>query len=173
MTLSAIVALLGFTDLGIRQQSAQRGRTCCRARRPSAIRVNVSNGIVMLLAVAAVFGLLFAVVYDHIPWAQVFDVGSASALGEVGPAAAVLVVCFLIGLPAGALPQVRLGLQQGYVNSLFVGIGNILGLAFVIWAIRMQLGLPWLAATAVSLLATLVNGFDLAMRTPWRRRTPR
>ena len=108
MTLSAIVALLlGIHRPRDRQESAQRRRPRCRARRPDAIRANVSNGIAMLLAVAAGSGLVFAAVYDHVPWAQLFNVESVAARDEVGAAAAVLVVCFLIGMPAGALPQVR------------------------------------------------------------------
>ena len=171
MTLSAIVALLGFTDLGI-GNSLLNGVAHAAGRDDRAlIRVNVSNGIVMLLMVAAGFGLLFATVYDHIPWAQLFNVESVAAVAEVGPAAAVLVVCFLIGLPASALPQVRLGLQQGYVNSMFIGVGNLLALGSVILAIQMQLGLPWLvlAMAGAPLLMTLVNGFALLARSTWLR----
>jgi len=171
MTLSAIIALLGFTDLGI-GNSLLNGVAHAAGRddRPL-IRVNVSNGIAMLMTVAAGFGLLFGALYSRIPWGQVFNVGSTAAVGEVGPAAAVLVACFLVGLPASALPQARLGLQQGYVNSMFVGIGNLLALGFVIWAIQMQLGLPWLvlAMAGAPLLATLANGFSLVVRTPWLR----
>ena len=173
MTLSAIVALLGFTDLGI-GNSLLNGVAHAAGREDRAlIRASVSSGIAMLLAVAVALGLIFAAVYDHVPWVQVFNVGSTAALGEVGPAAAVLVVCFLIGLPASALPQVRLGLQQGYVNAIFVGIGNIAGLGLVIWVIQMRLGLPWLvlAMAGAPLLATLVNGLALVVRTPWLRPT--
>jgi O-antigen/teichoic acid export membrane protein len=144
MTLSAIVALLGFTDLGL-GNSLLNGVAHAAGRddRPL-IRTNVSNGLVMLLAVAAGFGVLFAIAYDSIPWASIFNVQSTAALAEAGPAAAVLVVCFLVGMPASAYPQVRLGLQQGYVNSVFVAAGNIAALVLVIVAIQMELGLPWL-----------------------------
>ena len=171
MTLSSVVALLGFTDLGIGNSLLNGVAHAAGRDDRQLIRINVSNGIAMLTAVAAGFGLLFAAVYGHIPWARVFNVELAATLDEVGLAAAVLVACFLIGLPASALPQVRAGLQQGYVNSIFVGVGNILALGLVIWAIQMQLGLPWLvlAMAGAPLVATLVNGSALVVRTSWLR----
>jgi O-antigen/teichoic acid export membrane protein len=173
MTLSALIALLGFTDLGIGNSLLNGVAHAAGRDDRTLIRANVSSGIAMLLAVAVGSGLLFAAVYDHVPWARMFNVGSAAALNEAGPAAAVLVVCFLVAMPAGAFQQVRLGLQQGYVNSIFVGAGNVGGLALVVWAIQMRLGLPWLvlAMAGAPLLATLVNGFALVARSPWLRPT--
>lgn len=171
MTLSAIIALLGFTDLGL-GNSLLNGVAHAAGRNDLAgIRVNVSNGFLMLLGVAAVFGLAFALLYGQIPWVHLFNVASPEAQAEAGPAAAVLVACFLLGLPAGTFQQVRLGLQQGYVNSLFVGFGNVLGLTLVLVAIQLQLGLPWLvlAMAGGPLLATFVNGSVLLARSPWLR----
>ena len=171
MTLSAIVALLGFTDLGIGNSLLNGVAHAAGRDDRSLIRANVSSGIAMLLVVAVGFGVLFAVVYDYVPWARVFNVSSATALDEAGPAAAVLVACFLVAMPAGAFPQVRLGLQQGYVNSIFTAIGNIAALVFVICAIQLRLGLPWLvlAMAGAPVVATLVNGLVLTARTPWLR----
>ena len=173
MTLSALIALLGFTDLGI-GNSLLNGVAYAAGRDDQAqVRAYLASGIVMLLVVATLFGLLFAATYWLVPWARVFNVTSVAALAEAGPAAAVLVTCFLVAMPAGAFQQVRLGLQQGYVNSIFVGVGNIGGLALVVWAIQMRLGLPWLvlAMAGAPLLATLANGFALLVRSAWLRPT--
>src|SRR5262245_50784073 len=171
MTLSAIVALLGFTDLGLGNSLLNGVAHAARRDDRQLIRANVSNGLAMLLAVAVGFGVLFAVAYDSIPWAQIFDVQSTAALDEAGPAAAVLVVCFLVSLPASAYPQVRLGLQQGYVNTVFVAAGNIAALVLVFVAIQMQLGLPWLvlAMAGAPVLAAIANGVVLLSRAPWLR----
>jgi len=171
MTLSALIALLGFTDLGLGNSLLNSVAHAAGRDDRVLIRANVSSGIAMLLAVAVGSGLLFAAVYNHIPWAELFNVKSAAALQEVGPAAAVLVVCFLVAMPAGAFQQVRLGLQQGYVNSIFLAVGNLGGLALIVWAIQMRLGLPWLvlAMAGGPLLATLLNGIALLARSPWLR----
>ena len=171
MTLSSIIALLSFTDLGLGNSLLNGVAHAAGRDDRGLIRANVSNGIAMLTAVAIAFGLVFAVLYQVVPWAPALRVGSTDALAEVGPATAALVACFLIGLPAGALPQVRLGLQQSYVNSLFVGIGNILGLTLVLIAIQMRLGLPWLvlAMAGGPLLAMIGNGLALLVQSPWLR----
>lgn len=171
MTLSALIALLSFTDLGLGNSLLNSVAHAAGRDDRRLIRANISSGIAMLLAVAVGLGLLFAAIFDHVPWAGIFNVRSAPALDEAGPAAAVLVVCFLVGMPVGALQQVRLGLQQGYLNSIFVGAGNIGGLVLVVWAIHMRLGLPWLvlAMAGAPLLATLVNGLALLARSPWLR----
>jgi O-antigen/teichoic acid export membrane protein len=175
MTLSALIALLGFTDLGIGNSVLNSVAHAAGRDDRTAIRSNISSGLAMLLAVAASAGLLFGAVYAHIPWPLAFNVRSEGALAEVGPAAAVLVGCFLVAMPAGVFQQVRLGLQQGYVNSIFVGAGNIMGLVAVVIAMWMRLGLPWLvlAMAGAPLLATLVNGLALVGRAPWLRPTLR
>jgi len=175
MTLSALIALLGFTDLGIGNSLLNSVAHAAGRDDRAMIRANLSSGIVMLLTVAVGSGLVFAATYGQIPWTQLFNVRSTAGIDEAGPAAAVLVACFLLSMPAGALPQVRLGLQQGYVNSIFVGAGNIGGLVLVILAIQLQLGLPWLvlAMAGAPLVATVINGFVLLVRSPWLRPTIR
>jgi O-antigen/teichoic acid export membrane protein len=169
MTLSALIALLGFTDLGLGNSMLNRVADAAGRDDRRQIQISVSSGIAMLLAVAVGFGLLFAISYEHIPWERLFNVRSANTLSEVGPAAAVLAACFLVAMPCGAVQQVRLGLQQGYVNAMFVGAGNLAGLVLVILAIQAHLGLPWLVAAMAGgpVLATVVNGVALLWVSPW------
>ncbi len=171
MTLSALVALLSFTDLGLGNSLLNSVAHAAGRDDRAMIRANISSGIAMLVAVAVGAGVLFAAVYERVPWDRLFNVGSAAAMSEAGPAAAVLVACFLISMPAGAFQQVRMGLQQGYINSFFIAAGNIGGLALVVWAIHMRLGLPWLvlAMAGAPILAALLNAFVLMARSPWLR----
>lgn len=171
MTLSALIALLGFSDLGLGNSLLNSVAYAAGRDDRSAMRGYVTNGMLMLTAIAVGLGSIFLIGFEFIPWSQIFGVTSDIAAEEAGPAAAVLILCFLIGLPASALPQVRLGLQQGYVNSLFIGGGNVLGLILVLVAIQMQLGLPWLvlAMAGGPLVATVLNGIMLLVRMPWLR----
>jgi O-antigen/teichoic acid export membrane protein len=175
MTLSALIAILGFSDLGVGNALLNNVAHAAGRDDRTQIRAFVSSGVAMLLGVAAVLGLAFAAAYPFIPWARMFNVTSAPAIEEVGPAAAALVGCFLLTMPAGSLQQVRLGLQQGYVNSAFVAAGDIAGLALVIAAIVLRLGLPWLvlAMAGGPLVATIANGAVLLKRMPWLRPSSR
>src|ERR1700686_2068724 len=110
MTLSALIALLGFTDLAIGNSLLNGVAHAAGRDDPTQVRAYLWSGIVMLLIVAAAFGLIFAATYWLVPWARVFNVTSPAAFNEAGPAAAVLVACFLVAMPVGAFQQVRLGL---------------------------------------------------------------
>jgi O-antigen/teichoic acid export membrane protein len=171
MTLSAFIAIIGFSDLGLGNSLLNSVAHAAGRDDRDGIRAYVTNGMLMLLAIAALLGLAFAVGFEYVPWAEIVNVRSEVASDEVGPAAAALILCFLIGLPASALGQVRLGLQQGYVNAVFVGGGNILGLIAVIVATRMELGLPWLVLGMAGgpVVAMMLNGLMLLTSLPWLR----
>lgn len=171
MTLSAIIVILNFTDLGIGNSLLNAVATGAGRDDRGLIRTYVSNGLVMLGAVALVLGAGFAVAYPHVPWHLLFNVASTVARDEAGPATAVFFACFLVGMPAGALHHVRAGLQQGYINSAFVAIGNLCGLALLLVVLHMQLGLPWLvlAMAGGPVLAVIANGVILVARSPWLR----
>jgi O-antigen/teichoic acid export membrane protein len=171
MTLSALIAVLGFSDFGIGNSLLNNVAEAAGRDDRASIRAYLSSGIAMLVAIAAALGLLFLVAYPHVPWARIFNVASPTGAEEIGPAAAVLVACFLISMPVGAFQQVRIGLQSGYVNSLFVAVGNLLGLVLVLLAIQLQLGLPWLvlAMAGAPLIAMVVNGVALLARSAWLR----
>lgn len=171
MTLSALIALLGFSDLGLGNSLLNSVAHAAGRDDRDGIRAYATNGMVMLVAIAAALGTMFAIGFGHLPWAEIFNVRSEVATDEVGPAAAALILCFLLGLPASAFGQIRLGLQQGYVNALFIGGGNVLGLIGVLLAIRMGLGLPWLVLGMAGgpVVAMMLNGVLLLTSTPWAK----
>jgi O-antigen/teichoic acid export membrane protein len=164
MTISSIIALLSFTDFGLgngllNSIAAANGKS----DRDAAARF-VSSGLVMLVGIAAVIGTLFFLVYGLVSWPRVFNVTSSTATAEAGLATAVFVACFLINIPLSVPQQVRVAYQEGYINSLFVGSGNLLGLALVLLAISTHAGLPILvlAMAGAPLLTSAVNAGLLA-----------
>lgn len=171
MTLSAMITILSFTNLGLGNSLLNAVAYAAGLGDRTLIRGYVSSGITVLVAVSLILGAAFLVAYPHVPWAALFNVESSVAQREAGPAAAAFIVCFLLGMPAGALQQVRLGLQQDYMNSIFVGIGNVTALLLVVVVIQMQVGLPWLvlAMAGAPVLAALLNGLVLVSRSPWLR----
>jgi O-antigen/teichoic acid export membrane protein len=168
MTISSIIALLSFTDFGIGNgllnsiaETNGRGDTDQAAR-------FVSSALAMLACIALGVGLLFAVAYPFTPWSRVFNVTSSTAVSEAGLATAVFAACFLLNMPLSVPQQVRVGYQEGYINALFVGAGNLLGLALVLVAIEARASLPVLvlAMAGAPLLTSLVNAAFLARSRP-------
>jgi O-antigen/teichoic acid export membrane protein len=168
MTISSIIAMLSFTDFGIGNgllnsiaETHGRGDTDQAAR-------FVSSALAMLACVALGVGLLFAVAYPFTPWSRVFNVTSSTAVSEAGLATAVFAACFLLNMPLSVSQQVRIGYQEGYVNALFVGAGNLLALALVLVAIVARASLPVLvlAMAGAPLLTSLLNAALLARSRP-------
>jgi O-antigen/teichoic acid export membrane protein len=168
MTISSIIAMLSFTDFGIGNgllnsiaETNGRGDTDQAAG-------FVSSALAILACIALGVGLLFAVAYPFTPWPRVFNVTSSTAMSEAGLATAAFAACFLLNMPLSVSQQVRIGYQEGYVNALFVGAGNLLGLALVLVAIAARAPLPALvlAMAGAPLLTSVLNAALLARSRP-------
>jgi O-antigen/teichoic acid export membrane protein len=170
VTMSSLVAVLGPLDLGIGLGlltilSDADGR----GDRETARRA-VATSLTMLVTIATGALLLFAVAYAFIPWQRVFNITDVTAIGEAGPAAAVLVTSFALGLPLGIIGLIQLAHQSNYISSLWAIAGNLGSLAAIVVVIVLHASLPILvlALTGVSLLAALLNGAALfRYQRPW------
>lgn len=169
LIMSSLLAFLAFADLGVGNGllnvvSEAHGQN----DRELAIKA-VSSAFVVLSAIALLFGLTFALSYAFIPWAGLFNVTSALAQQEVGPAVAIFFACFLLNLPLGIVQRIQMGYQEGYYNNIWQAAGAILGLVGVLLCIQFNLGLPAMVAAfaGAPLLATLLNGAHL-----WGKRYP-
>jgi O-antigen/teichoic acid export membrane protein len=172
LTMSSLVAVLGPLDLGIGLGlltilSDADGR----GDRETARRA-VATSLTMLLTIAAVVLIAFAAAYAFIPWSRLFNVNTAAAASDAGPAAAVLVTSFTLGLPLGIIGLIQLAHQSNYISSLWAIAGNLGSLAAIVAVIVLHASLPILvvALTGVGLLAALLNGAALfRYQRPWLR----
>ena len=172
MTISSIVAMIGFADLGmglglmnaISEAHGQDDRLAAERY--------VSSGFFMLSAVALLMVIGFGAAYPVVPWQRVFNVTSRQAVQEAGPALAVFVACFAVNLPLGIVRNVQQGYQEGFINSLWESAGRILGLMGLLLVIYVKAGLAWLvlALTGATAVALLLNSVELfGFRRPWLR----
>ena len=145
MAITAVIAMLGFADLGLSNGVLNAVAHASGRDAEREIRRIISSALFMLCLVGTVLLLVFAAGDSHIPWASVFNVGSATAAREAGPVVLVLVMCFLATLPLGLTQKIQLGLQRGYWANLWETLGSIGGLLGILVAIRLEVGLPWIA----------------------------
>ena len=159
-TLSSLMVALQFADLGIGNGIINRVAEAQGRGDRAAIRRYLSSGLLALLAIAAVVGLMLPVVVMWVPWAQVFRLSDALAVEEVRPAVAAFMACIALAIPLGVVQRVQMGLQRGFVASLWQCASNVLSLLAIWAATHLQLGLAWLvlALLAAPLLTALVNG---------------
>lgn len=172
MAISSLIAMLSFADMGIGNGLVNSiADANGRDDREEAIGY-VSSAFFMLLGVALTLLLGFSILYRLVSWPTLFGVVSARAAGEVGPAVAMLVLCFLINIPLGVVERVRMGYQEGFANSIWQSLGNLGGLGFVLLAIRLEAGLPWLvlAMAGTPVVAMICNAVEqFGRRRPWLR----
>jgi O-antigen/teichoic acid export membrane protein len=163
ITMSSLVAALGPLDLGIglgllTMVSNAHGRDDAAGARRA-----ISTAAAMLMLIAAVSAVVFALAYPAIPWARVFNVVSPTSIEEAGPASAAIFLAFAIGLPLGVVSQVQLAYQSGYISSGWAIAGNVASLAALILVIHLRGSLPVLviAMTGGGLAAAALNGWFL------------
>lgn len=172
MTISATIAMFSFADLGIGNGLLNAiSESHGRGDHDSAAKY-VSSAFFTLIGLALLIGLGFAIVYPWVPWARVFNVSTALAGSEAGPAVAVFVGSFLIAMPLGVVQRVRMGYQEGFIDSIWAAGGSILAFVAVLLAVRLNASLPWLVASmaAAPALVQIVNaGVLFGRKYPWLR----
>jgi O-antigen/teichoic acid export membrane protein len=168
MTISSAVAMFAFADLGT-GNGLLNAVSDANGRDDKALAARyVSSAYFLLLGVAVVIGATLVIVLPFVHWKDVFNVRPPLAVAEAAPAVAVLLGCFLLGLPAGVAHRVQMAYQEGFTNSIWEALGSILGLIGILMAIRFGAGLPWLvlAMAGGPIVALLLNGIVLFW---WRR----
>lgn len=172
MTLSSLIALFSFADLGIGNGLVNSlAEAQGRGDREAAVGA-VSSAFVLLMGVAVVLLAGFAIVHPFTPWSQLFRVSSSVAANELNPSIVLIVTCFVVNIPLGLVERVRMGYQEGFANSLWQSLGSLGGLLLVLLAIRCEAGLPWLvlAMAGTPVVATACNAVhQFFWRRPWLR----
>ena len=172
LTISSIIAMLGFADLGL-GNGLLTAITQAHGRNDRGLaRRCVASALFTLCGISAGMALLFAAVYPWVPWAAVFNVHTDLARAEAGPAMAVFAVLFFVNIPLGVVNRVQMGYQEGFVNSIWTAAGNLLGLAAVVTAVKLQATLPVLvlAMAGGQTLELLLNSLYLfGFKARWLR----
>jgi O-antigen/teichoic acid export membrane protein len=169
VTITSITALLGFANLGLSNGLVNAVSEAHGKKDRNAARRHVSSAFYMLVGVAAVLGVTFAVTYGFVPWPRVFNVVSPDAAEVAGPAMAVFVAITLVGLPLGVAQGIQAGFQEGFASSGWQGVGSVFSLLGLLIAIAVKADLPWLvlALGGGPVVAALLNGVVLLRRRPW------
>lgn len=170
MTITSVFAMMTFADLGIGNGLLNSISEAHGKDDRESVRKYVSSAFFVLLGVAALLAGLFAIVYPLLPWPRFFNVTTAQAAREAGPAAAVFLACFAFNMPLDTVQRVQTGYQEGFESNLWSVGGNVLGFIALLVAMHFRAGLPWLLLTLSGgpLLAALSNwGHEFGWVRPW------
>ena len=166
MTMSSLVAMLGFADLGIGNGLLTSVASAHGRDDRAKIKAYVSSAYCVLSVIALVAIALFCLSYSLVDWYRIFNVKTEVARGEAGPAMAVLVCCFALAIPVNIVQKVQMGLQDGFIASLWQCGASLMALAGVLFAIHRQAPLAWLVLAFVGapLLAGATNSLSFFLR---------
>lgn len=170
MTLSSVIALLGFADLGIGNGLLNAvAEADGKDDRDAACRY-VSSAFFILLGIAIFLLVLLISVYSFIPWQRVYNVTSDLAVRESGPATAFLIIIFIINVPLGIVQRVQIGYQEGVRNHVWAIAGSLVGFGGLLVVVYLKAGLPWLvlAVSGGPVVVMLINWFkEFTWLRPW------
>jgi O-antigen/teichoic acid export membrane protein len=168
MTISSFVGMLAFVDFGISLGLINRIADANGRNDPRAMRRDISNSFCVAILFASLLLLALALIHSHISWPAVFNVHSANARSEAGPAIKALALCFILGLPLGLVASIQSGLQSGFITNCWNGLANLVSLISVLIAIHFRVGLVplVLCVSGTPLIAALFNAAYMGLRFP-------
>lgn len=169
VTITSLTLGLSLVDLGLGNGLVNAIAEAHGRDDPALARRYVSSAFFLLTGISLSFGLLFLFVQGFVPWPRVFNVVTATAAGEAGPAAMVFVGCLLVAAPLSVVQRVQAGYQRGFDNSLWQAAGSLMGLAGLLMAVQLRMSLPWLVF-AVAGLPLLAGALQASVLFGWRHR---
>jgi O-antigen/teichoic acid export membrane protein len=144
MTISSLIALLSFADMGIGSGLVTALAATDETRELDKRSRLVSSAVFMLSGLAVIISIAFLSAYPFVPWKEVFGVTTAHAAAETGPGVLAFVLCFAAGLPFTVVQRVQMGLQESWRAYLWQTGASLVSLAGVLVAARQQAGVAWL-----------------------------
>lgn len=165
MTISSLVAILAFADLGIGAGLVTRLSTSLGLRDRRTATSQVSSAFLALVVLAVGLGALFFAAFPLVDWAAVFRAPGGRLAQQVPVALAAAAGLFLASLPLDVVQRVRLSLQEGYVNGVWAGVASLVSLGAVYLMVRLEAPMPWfvVAVAGAPVLAGIGNGLSLVL----------
>lgn len=159
LTISSIIAMLTFADLGIGNGLITKIAEADGRRDENAIQVLTSSAFVMLCIIATILALALLLIGPHVAWAHLLSIKSTDVQAEVPRAILALGLVTFAAMPISVIIRVQTGLQQGFQVALWNMTGTLAGLVSLVLATRLRAGLVGLifALSGTPVLVTLVN----------------
>jgi O-antigen/teichoic acid export membrane protein len=143
MTISSLVAVLSFLDLGVGNALTNRVALMATQSRHQ-LQETITGGLAVIALLALGIGIVLLAIAIYAPWETLLKVNNPSLLPEVKTAGITLSILFACSIFSGGCQKVFLGLQQAYISHLFSAISCILGGIFCWIAAYHHASIPWL-----------------------------
>jgi O-antigen/teichoic acid export membrane protein len=175
VTISTVIAWVALADFGLSNSLTNAVSEGYAKNSQDLAQSYVSAAFWSLTGIATVLALIFFCIWPSVPWDRVFNVQTAQARKEVGPAVAIAFGIFVMNFPASIVTKIYGAYQEVAKGNAWSAAGNLLGLAALITVTQLKGGLVSLVI-AVSGALWLVNVASavwlFAWSKPWLRPRP-
>ena len=172
LTLTSLLMWTSIADLGLSNSLLNALSTADGREDREGARRAVAAAFWMIAAVTGAGMVVTLALGPLVDWAALFQLQTPQAIGEIAPAALIILLFCWLRLPASLIGCIYQAYQEGYVHQLWGGLGGVLGSLGLIAAIRAQAGLPMLAIGFLGgmVLADLLSAIYLfGRRRRWLR----
>ena len=157
-TVTSATAVVGFADLGISNGLVTLIAAASARGDDEAVASYVSSAFFTLALLGTTLFSAFLLVSPHVDWAGLLNVAGEHR-ASVRPAVTALAAAICISMPLGVAQRVHMAYQEGFLSSLYAGLGVLLGLALALAAAVADAGLVVVVAATLAgpALVSLVN----------------
>lgn len=143
-TLISLVFVINFADLGLGFGLQNRLAEIDSSSEEGELKSSISSIFTALTLSSIFFLIVFLVLHTCINWSLIFNVKSPAAGEELSRSVLFFFICLILQIPFSVVQKVQNGLQEGYFNELWRGLGSIVGLVFLIVSVKSDLGAPFI-----------------------------
>lgn len=165
ITLFNVMVMLNLVDfgLGVRMQKSM-AQALGEDDYVRMQRVFLSGAAALgLLSLATLLiGLPLALGWD---WSEALHIHDATLRAQAGPALALAIGAFALGLPLNASARLAAAAQRGWIHAGWIAVGSAITLGIVAWAAWIRCG--FLSFVAVTVLVPTIQGIGLTVHL-WR-----
>jgi O-antigen/teichoic acid export membrane protein len=161
VTISAAMAWIALADFGLNNSLTNAISEGYATDHRKLMQNYVASAFWSLAGVAALLGLIFFSLWRSVPWDRVFNVQTAQARTEVGPAVAIAFVIFVLNFPFSTIAKIYGAHQEVATANAWAAAGNVLGLMALVAVTQFKGGLTSLVI-AMSGTVLLVNVISAA-----------
>jgi O-antigen/teichoic acid export membrane protein len=167
VTILSLFSMLGFADLGMGNGLLSTVAEANGQDDIPKIRSLISSAFFMLVLVGGTTLSAVLLAYPLISWSHIFNVKSSIAAAEAGPAALVVIVCFLVALPFSVVQKVQIAFQEGFASSMWQMAAVVTGFLLMLTAISIRGSVVTLAlgVSGANVLWTIANWSIYFLRT--------
>ena len=163
VALTSFASMLVFGDLGIGNGLVNVLSVAHARNDREAARRLVSAAVALVSVCAIAFATASVLLVALVPWGSILSARTLVAFQEATWTAAAFLFLVTISLPLSLIERIRLGYQEGQINSIWAIAGAVTSVAGLLLAIAANLTLPGvvLLTSGPPLLMTALNGVRL------------